>query len=214
MQIDNRIEKLLDVFLNCGYEAYLVGGCVRDSLMGFVPHDYDITTNALPEQIKGLLEKYKTYDIGIKFGTVAVDFDGLLVEITTYRTEKDYDDNRHPKTVEFSKSINEDLSRRDFTINAIAYNNKNGFVDIYNGREDIQNKIIKCVGIPDERFFEDGLRIIRALRFSATLGFEIEENTKKSIKKHKYLLKNLAKERIFTELSKLLMGRNAKNILN
>ena len=198
MQIDNRIEKLLDVFLNCGYEAYLVGGCVRDSLMGFVPHDYDITTNALPEQIKGLLEKYKTYDIGIKFGTVAVDFDGLLVEITTYRTEKDYDDNRHPKTVEFSKSINEDLSRRDFTINAIAYNNKNGFVDIYNGREDIQNKIIKCVGIPDERFFEDGLRIIRALRFSATLGFEIEENTKKSIKKHKYLLKNLAKERIFT----------------
>lgn len=194
-----------------GFDAYFVGGCVRDWLMNAIPHDFDITTNATPDEIKAVFSSYRTILTGEKHGTVTVVSRGENIEVTTYRIDGEYTDSRHPDKVRFTKNVEDDLSRRDFTMNAICYNGR--FVDPFNGKEDIENKIIRTVGDADKRFREDALRIMRALRFSATLGFEIEEETKKSIHKNAQLLKNISAERLYVELSKLIMGEYCEKIL-
>lgn len=194
-----------------GFEAYFVGGCVRDALMGILPHDFDITTNASPDEIKSVFSDFKTILTGEKHGTVTVVSEGENIEVTTYRIDGEYTDSRHPDKVCFAKNIEDDLARRDFTMNAIAY--RYDFVDPYNGRQDIENKIIRTVGDADKRFKEDALRIMRALRFAATLGFEIEEKTRDSIYKNAYLINNISVERIYAEFSKLIMGEFAEKIL-
>lgn len=211
--IPEEVKTAFGIFLKNGYEAYLVGGCVRDYITNKVPHDFDMTTNALPKDTKRIFEGYKVIETGIKHGTVTVVINSFHIEITTYRIDGKYSDNRRPEEVIFTKNITEDLKRRDFTVNAIAYNPKIGFCDPFFGVRDIERKIISCVGEADKRFNEDGLRILRALRFSSVLGFEIEEKTKKSIHKNKNLLLNISKERIFEELKKTLLGKNIKNIL-
>lgn len=191
-----------------GYDAFIVGGCVRDCIMGKIPNDWDICTNAHPGVICDLFSQYKLIKNGIKHGTIGVIINTAVYEITTFRIDGNYNDFRHPDDVLFVCDIKSDLKRRDFTVNAIAYNEFSGFVDPFIGFKDIQNKIIRTVGNPDERFFEDSLRIMRALRFSATLGFEIEENTKKSIIKNAHLLESIAVERIQQEFIKILLCDN------
>ena len=189
-----------------GYEAYAVGGCVRDSIIHRVPGDWDITTNALPTEIKTLFKR--TIDTGLQHGTVTVMMGGEGYEITTYRVDGVYEDGRHPKQVEFTASLLEDLKRRDFTINAMAYNDEEGMVDLFGGESDLSEGIIRCVGNPHDRFSEDALRMLRAVRFSAQLGFSIEENTQKAIKELAHTLEKISKERIHTELGKILLSPN------
>ena len=196
-----------------GFTAFAVGGCVRDSIMGKEAHDWDMTTSATPEETLEVFKSFRTVPTGIKHGTVTVLVDKHPLEITTFRIDGDYKDNRRPESVKFTRNIENDLSRRDFTVNAMAFNKKDGIVDLFGGCEDIDNKIIRSVGDPDCRFNEDALRIMRALRFSATLGFKIEEKTSESIKRNKHLLKNIASERIRIELEKLIMGDDAERIL-
>lgn len=210
MILPKYIETILYILDKNGFEGFVVGGSVRDFVMGNLPHDYDITTSALPDETKKCFENFKTIDTGLKHGTVSVLSDNNIVEITTYRIDGDYKDGRHPENVTFSPSLDEDLKRRDFTVNAMAYSKKTGVYDIFGGKEDVKNKIIRCVGEPDKRFNEDALRILRALRFSSVLGFEIEEETKKSIIKNIKLLNAVSKERIFEELKKLITGKNAE----
>lgn len=213
MYIPEDVNLILTELKNKGYNAYLVGGCVRDAIMGNIPNDYDITTSALPNEIQKVFENRKTLDVGIKHGTITVFSDaGRQVEVTTYRTDGEYKDNRHPETVTFVNNIEADLSRRDFTVNALAYNHQDGFVDIFGGKQDIENKIIRCVGDPDTRFNEDALRILRGLRFASTLNFNIEKNTAESIKNNAELLQNVSVERVFIELKKMLAGENFANI--
>lgn len=214
MQINKNAEKLIRQLNNQGYEAFIVGGCVRDYLLGLTPHDTDICTNALPEQTKKCFEAYHTFDTGIKHGTISVVCGDEVYEITTYRIDGDYSDNRHPDSVSFTRNINEDLQRRDFTVNAMAYNAEYGLVDPYGGKNDLKDKIIRCVGNPDTRFNEDALRILRALRFASVYGFSIEENTSKSIFKNADLLKNIATERVTSEFLKLICGKDAVKILD
>ena len=204
---------IIDRIVQSGFEAYAVGGCVRDIIMGIPANDYDITTGATTDEIKEIFAGEKIIETGLKHGTVTIIINHIPFEVTTYRLESTYSDNRHPDKVIFTKSLAEDLSRRDFTMNSIAFNEKEGFVDLFYGKQDIENKIIRCVGTPDERFNEDSLRILRAMRFASTLGFEIEEETKKAILKNRHLIKNISKERIFTELSKLLCGKNVRRVL-
>ena len=211
--VDQSAQKALDVLIENGYEAYLVGGCVRNWLMGVKPHDFDITTNALPEQIMQCFDGYRTIETGIKHGTITVIIDGESLEITTYRADGEYLDNRRPESVEFVSDLSQDLSRRDFTMNAIAYSNGK-LVDLFDGAEDIQNGLIRCVGNPEKRFDEDALRIMRALRFSATLGFKIEPETAKAIMNKCGLLKNISAERIYIELKKLICGDFAAQVLS
>lgn len=193
--------------LNCaGFEAFIVGGCVRDSIMGRVPGDWDIATNAMPHEIKFLFSK--TIDAGIKHGTVTVVIQGSNFEVTTYRIDGDYRDNRHPENVEYTSSIKADLSRRDFTINAIAFHPAKGFIDPFIGMDDIEAGIIRAVGNPDKRFREDALRMLRAIRFSAQLGFDIEKQTLESIRDNKDLIQNISSERIRDELTKILISQN------
>ena len=197
------------------HDAYLVGGCVRDSLLGLEPNDWDICTSATPEEMKEYFHRVsvRTIDTGLKHGTITVDMDlSGKFEVTTFRIDGDYSDNRHPDSVEFTDSIFKDLSRRDFTINAMAFN-QTGLVDPFHGREDLENGVIRCVGNPDDRFNEDALRILRALRFSSTYGFSIEEKTSQSIHKKKELLMNIAAERIQSELRKMLCGKGILNVL-
>lgn len=196
-----------------GYEAYLVGGAVRDIIMNKNPNDADITTNATPLEVKEVFSEHTTIDTGIKHGTVTVIFEGTPFEVTTYRTESNYSDGRHPDKVTFSKNINDDLSRRDFTMNSIAFNLESGFVDPFDGQKDIENEIIRCVGNPAERFAEDSLRILRAMRFSSVLGFRIEEETERAMFDCRELLKNVSCERVYTELTKLLCGINVSQVL-
>lgn len=199
-----------------GFEAYAVGGCVRDSLIGRKPDDWDITTNALPGQVKSCFKR--TVDTGIEHGTVTVILkdreNGKLsgYEVTTYRIDGAYKDGRHPENVTFTPSLKEDLRRRDFTVNAMAYNDSAGLVDEFEGISDLREKIIRCVGNPDERFDEDALRILRAVRFAAQLGFIIDRNTENAILGHAENLKNISKERIQTELTKLLCSANPQMI--
>lgn len=189
-----------------GHQAYAVGGCVRDTIMGVTPNDWDITTNALPEEVKSYFTK--TIDTGIQHGTVTVILHSTGYEVTTYRIDGDYLDGRHPSSVEFSDRLTDDLCRRDFTINAMAYNERTGLVDEYGGIDDINNKVIRCVGRPEERFTEDALRMMRAIRFSAQLGFTIEDNTYKAIEKLSANIQKVSMERVCVELKKTLMSDN------
>lgn len=200
------VSTIINKLTENGYEAYAVGGCVRDSILCREPGDWDITTSAKPEQVKGLFRR--TIDTGIAHGTVTIMMGRNGYEVTTYRVDGEYEDNRHPKNVEFTPLLSEDLKRRDFTINAMAYNDKAGIVDLFDGSGDIERKLIRCVGNPEERFGEDALRILRAVRFSAQLGFDIEANTCDAIRKLVPTLANISKERIHTELGKLLLSPN------
>ena len=196
-----------------GFEAFAVGGCVRDSLLGRSPNDWDLTTNALPTQTAACFSDHRIIDTGMKHGTVAILYDGELLEITTYRLDGDYADNRHPVSVTFSRELRDDLSRRDFTVNAMAYHPDHGLVDCFGGQSDLEAKIIRCVGDPKTRFQEDGLRILRAIRFASVLGFSLENETAAAVHDCKHLLKNIAYERIREEFCKLLCGKNAVAIL-
>lgn len=198
---------------NNGYEAFAVGGCVRDMLMGRTPNDYDVTTDALPEEIKSCFKGSRVIETGIKHGTVTVISRGENVEITTYRIDGEYADNRHPKSVTFTSELACDLSRRDFTVNAMAVNDREGIVDLFGGRKDIENRTVRCVGDARQRFSEDGLRILRALRFASVLDFTIDRATAEAIYALKDLLKNISVERIYAELSKLICGKNVGYIL-
>lgn len=189
-----------------GYEVFLVGGSVRDLLMGNIPNDYDLTTNARPEEIEKIFKEYRTIDVGKKYGTIIVLYKDQEVEITTYRKDSAYKDGRRPESVSFSKTLKEDLDRRDFTVNAIAYNPKKGIVDYHGGREDIENKAIRAVGNPELRFREDHLRIMRAIRFSGQLDFQIEEKTYVACKKYKDELGKISWERIRDEIFKILLA--------
>ena len=196
-----------------GFEAFLIGGSVRDFIMELPIGDIDITTNATPTEVKEVFRDFRVIETGIKHGTVTVLIDNEPLEITTYRSESTYSDNRHPDSVTFSKTLSDDVVRRDFTMNAIAYDFSNGFCDLVNGIDDIKNQTIRCIGDAETRFNEDALRILRALRFSSVLGFAIEENTKLAIHKCKNLLLNISAERIREEFVKLICGKNAYNVL-
>lgn len=204
MNIPLEVKSILNTFHKNGYEAFMVGGCVRDHMLGILPKDYDITTNALPEQIIALFPK--TIPTGIKHGTITVIVNNNAYEVTTYRIDGDYKDNRRPEEVKFVTNIKEDLSRRDFTINALAYNEQKGLKDFFNGQQDLKNKIIRSVGVPDKRFNEDALRMLRAIRFSCQLDFEIHIDTLNSIKNNFTLIKNISVERIRDEFSKILLS--------
>lgn len=204
MNIPEPARKIIDRLNEHGYEAYVVGGCVRDMILKREPGDWDITTSARPEQVKALFTR--TLDTGIQHGTVTIMVGKEGYEVTTFRVDGDYTDGRHPDTVTFTPSLEEDLKRRDFTINAMAYNHNTGLVDIFGGREDIEGKVIRCVGNPTERFTEDALRILRAIRFSAQLGFEIEDATRQAITEIAPNLVHVSKERIQVELTKLLLS--------
>lgn len=209
INIPENITRMLDKLEAAGYEAYIVGGCVRDSLMGIPPHDYDITTSALPTETKQVFAGMRLIETGLKHGTVTVLSDGEPVEITTYRVDGEYRDSRRPESVTFTRNIRDDISRRDFTMNGIAYSPRRGLFDEFGGSDDIKRGIIRCIGDPEKRFQEDALRILRGMRFSAALGFEIEENTALAMLDNRELLKNISAERIFTELCGLLTGRNS-----
>ena len=199
-------EYIIETLQKNGYEAFAVGGCVRDMLNGDTPHDFDITTSAEPETVMSLFEK--TVPTGIKHGTVTVIINGVPNEVTTYRADGEYRDHRRPDSVIFVKSLREDLARRDFTVNAMAYNQKDGLKDFFGGREDIENRILRAVGEPGRRFYEDALRIMRLFRFSSVLGFDIEENTLKAALEYAPTLKSVSAERIYSELLKTLCGKN------
>ena len=206
IQLPEDVKSILHILQDAGYEAYAVGGCIRDSLLGRTPDDWDITTSARPEETKALFGK--TIDTGIQHGTVTVMRHGRGYEVTTYRVDGEYEDGRHPKEVTFTASLEEDLKRRDFTVNAMAYNEEDGLVDLFGGRQDLERKIIRCVGEANERFEEDALRIMRAVRFSAQLGFTIEERTKEAIRGHADRLRQVSAERIQMELTKLVTSPN------
>ena len=197
-----------------GKSAHIVGGCVRDFLLSTQPHDYDITTSATPEEMKVIFADQKTIETGIKHGTLTVMYEGEPYEVTTYRVDGEYEDHRRPREVTFTASLSEDLARRDFTMNAICYNEKDGFVDMFFGIEDINARIIRAVGAPERRFEEDALRILRAIRFSSVLGFEIEESTAKSASEKAHLLSAVSVERIYTEWKKLLSGESAYTVID
>lgn len=213
INIPQKVHELLNILYSHGFEAYVVGGCVRDSLLSKTPNDWDITTNALPQEIMKIFSKFSLITTGLKHGTVGIIYEKEVFEVTTYRIDGKYTDNRHPESVKFTNNISDDLSRRDFTINAIAYSEKSGLVDPYGGKNDIENKIIKCVGNPYERFNEDSLRILRALRFSSGLGFNIEKSTANDAMECRVLLDNIARERIASELIKIITGSNCGYVL-
>lgn len=204
--IPEKALKIIQILNKAGYEAYVVGGCVRDSLLKRAPKDWDITTSAKPDEVKELFRR--TVDTGLQHGTITVLMGDTGYEVTTYRLDGDYEDARHPKTVEFTASLSEDLKRRDFTINAMAYSPDTGLVDLFGGLEDLENKLIRCVGAADDRFDEDALRIMRAVRFAAQLGFAIEEKTAAAIGAHTEKLRMISAERIRDELLKLLTSPN------
>ncbi|HSQ88440.1 CCA tRNA nucleotidyltransferase [Romboutsia sp.] len=213
INLPKQVEFIIDKIYENGHEAFIVGGCVRDSILGIKPNDYDITTNAKPDEVIEIFKDYKIIDNGIKHGTIGLIIDKDIYEITTYRIESEYEGNRRPKDVKFTSNIIEDLKRRDFTINSIAYNYKRGLIDVFDGMNDIHRKVVKTVGDPDERFNEDGLRIVRAIRFSSKLGFDIESKTLKSIYKNSYIVKEISKERITDEVNKIILSKNPQQII-
>ena len=208
--IPQEVEEIIEKLSQHGYEAYAVGGCVRDTLLGRIPGDWDITTSATPQQVKAVFSK--TIDTGIQHGTVTVMKNHVGYEVTTYRIDGEYEDGRHPKSVEFTSNLKEDLRRRDFTINAMAYSHETGIVDEFGGMEDLKNHVIRCVGCAEDRFTEDALRILRAIRFAAQLGFTIETETWNAIRKIAPNLVHVSKERIQTELTKLLLSPNPQQM--
>ncbi len=204
IQLPRKVEDIIEKIQAAGFEAYAVGGCIRDSILGREPDDWDITTSAKPEEVKKLFNR--TIDTGIQHGTVTVMLDREGFEVTTYRIDGKYEDSRHPKDVTFTANLREDLRRRDFTINAMAYNEKDGLIDLYEGIQDIECGLIRCVGDARERFTEDALRMMRAVRFSAQLGYTIEENTKAAIKELAPTIRRISAERIQVELVKLMIS--------
>ena len=206
--VPQAVGTILDRLENSGHEAYVVGGCVRDSVMGLVPHDWDICTSATPDQVEEAFKDVSVIDVGRKFGTVAVFSDGIYYEITTFRADGRYLNNRKPENVSFVSSLADDLARRDFTVNAMAYNDRTGLIDLFDGIGDIERKLIRCVGDPEERFNEDALRILRALRFSSRLGFEIENETSIAIHDCSELLSNVSAERLQKELNGIILGKH------
>ncbi|MBR5785576.1 MAG: CCA tRNA nucleotidyltransferase [Clostridia bacterium] len=208
MIYDKNANEIIYTLNKNGYEAYYVGGCVRDALLGIKPCDFDITTSAKPEETSAIFRRagYTVIETGIKHGTVSVIFDKKSYEVTTFRVDGKYSDSRHPESVEFVSSLKEDLARRDFTVNAMAYHPNTGIFDFFGGREDLKNKFIRCVGEPVKRFEEDALRILRALRFASRYDFTIEENTSNAIKQCKALLDNISAERIYSEFCGILIN--------
>ncbi|MCI8852436.1 MAG: HD domain-containing protein [Lachnospiraceae bacterium] len=204
LQIPEKANEIIHILQDAGYEAYVVGGCVRDALLGREAADWDITTSALPEQVKGLFRR--TLDTGLQHGTVTVMLEREGFEVTTYRIDGEYEDGRHPRQVQFTPSLSEDLRRRDFTINAMAYNDREGLVDLFGGREDLEGGVIRCVGDPTERFSEDALRILRAVRFGAQLGFSIQKETRQAMETLAGNLRKISAERIQAELTKILVS--------
>lgn len=215
IDIPREVRYLISILEEDGYEAYIVGGCVRDTFLNRTPHDWDICTSAKPGEVLVLMAEYgiRTIETGLQHGTVTAVVDDESYEITTFRVDGEYSDNRRPDHVEFVDDIIDDLSRRDFTINAMAYRLWSGLIDPWGGYGDLDNKLIRCVRNPDDRFREDALRIMRALRFASTYGFEIEEKTAAAIHRNKDLLKNIAAERIQSELTKMLCGKGVLDIL-
>ena len=211
MNIPEGAHAILNTFRQAGFEAYVVGGCVRDTLLGRTPGDWDICTSALPEETKGLFPK--TVDTGIKHGTVTVLMEGESYEVTTFRQDGAYLDCRKPETVTFVRSLREDLRRRDFTVNAMAMDGEGKIYDPFGGREDLKKGLLRAVGDGEQRFREDALRILRGLRFSAQLGFSIEEETARAMENTRHLLKKISGERVYQELCKLLMGAYAVPVL-
>lgn len=214
INIPEKCKLIFNLLEKNGFECYAVGGCVRDSIMGNVPMDWDFTTNALPDEICRCFNDFKTVDIGKEFGTICVVVDSEPFEITTYRRDGDYSDSRHPDFVSFTSNINDDLARRDFTINSVAYNEKTGFVDPFSGVNDIQSKVIRCTGVPKERFTEDALRILRAVRFASRLGFSVDIETSKAMHLLKDKLSLVHPQRIRKELTGILMAEHAPKVLN
>ncbi|MDO5418012.1 MAG: polynucleotide adenylyltransferase, partial [Lachnospiraceae bacterium] len=204
IEIPEAVEEIIGRLNRCGYEAFAVGGCVRDTLLGREPGDWDITTSASPYQVKEIFRR--TIDTGIQHGTVTIMKNHVGYEVTTYRIDGEYEDGRHPKSVQFTSSLKEDLRRRDFTINAMAYSHETGIVDEFGGMEDLAAKTIRCVGNPMDRFTEDALRILRAIRFSAQLDFAIEQKTRDAIAVIAPNIAKVSKERIQVELTKLLLS--------
>ncbi len=211
--LPHQVWQVIDRLEGQGFEAYIVGGCLRNTLLGLPVNDWDMTTSAKPEEMKRCFFDLRTVDTGIKHGTLTVLIDGMALEITTFRNDGEYLDNRHPSEVTFSRSIEEDLCRRDFTVNAMAYHPARGLVDLFGGRADLQARSIACVGDPEKRFCEDGLRILRALRFAAVLDFSIDPETARAIHACRHLLENIAAERIREEFCKLICGSGAVRIL-
>lgn len=213
MRLPDYVQTCIDALEDAGYSAYAVGGCVRDSLLGLTPQDYDLCTSALPHQTEAVFSDYRLILAGKKHGTVGVITDGGVVEITTYRTEGEYRDNRHPDWVEFVSDIESDLARRDFTVNAMAWSPYRGFADPFGGQADLQNRILRAVGDPVKRFQEDSLRILRGVRFAVKYGLTPEKATLDAMVSLSQLMDNLARERVFEELSKLLLLVNANDLL-
>ena len=198
---------------SAGFQAYIVGGCVRDNLLGLMPNDYDLCTNALPDQTEAIFSDRKLVLAGKKHGTVGVITEGGVVEITTFRTEGNYTDNRHPEWVEFVPNVEDDLARRDFTVNAMAYSPTRGLIDPFGGQEDLKNKVLRAVGNPEQRFREDSLRILRGARFAAKYELVPEETTLDAMISLRGLMENLARERVFEELCKLLLSATAEDLI-
>lgn len=212
IHIPNKILFVLDRLNEAGYEAFIVGGCVRDSILGKTPHDWDIATSATPEEIQEVFSGYRQTDAGLKHGTVGIVIDKELIEITTYRIESKYSDGRRPDKVHFASNILDDLARRDFSVNACAMT-KTEIIDPFDGRKDIKNRLIRCVGNPIDRFTEDALRILRGIRFASVLGFKVEQKTKQGMFACKHLLKNISQERITDEFCGTLLGMKVYDTL-
>lgn len=214
LEIPDYIKTVLEKLNSCGYEGYIVGGCVRDSIREREPKDWDITTSAIPEQTIECFKDLPVIPTGLKHGTVTVVIEDNPIEITTFRTDEKYEDHRSPSAVTFTASLEADLARRDFTMNSIAYNPERGLVDVYGGKNDIENRVIRCVGNPLERFEEDALRILRALRFAATFSYKIEPKTEAAMFQKKELLKFISWERIRDEFSKILVGHSGWQVID
>lgn len=213
MQLPQTVKTVLSVLNEGGYEAYAVGGCVRDHLLGRVPSDWDVTTAARPEECLRLFRDYHVIETGLQHGTVTVMMQGEPIEVTTYRVDGTYSDHRHPDVVCFTHSLKEDLARRDFTVNAMAYHPNEGLIDPFDGEQDLQHRVIRCVGDPKRRFDEDALRILRAVRFASVLGFEVEPTTAETARALAETLHHIARERIAAEFQKLLCGKAAQAAL-
>lgn len=212
--LPNAVLHAIQLLNSAGYEAYAVGGCVRDSMLGKVPTDWDITTSADPHEMQTVFSEYRCIKTGLRHGTLTVMVEDMSLEITTYRMDGDYSDGRHPDTVTFTQSLSEDLRRRDFTVNAMAYHPISGLVDLYNGQADLTNGVIRCVGEAKQRLSEDALRILRALRFASVLGFEIEADTAMHSEALSPTLSRVSVERITAEFKKLICGNDAVHVLN
>ncbi len=213
IQLPPHVERILTLLNQAGYKAYVVGGCVRDALLSKTPKDWDICTSALPDDMERVFRGFRVVETGLKHGTLTVVLDGIPYEITTFRVDGAYTDHRHPDGVTFVTDVRDDLARRDFTVNAMAYHPAEGLIDAFGGQEDLQRRVIRCVGLPEERFREDALRILRALRFASVYGFAIDEETAKAAHRLKETLNLVAAERIRVELGKLLCGQGCGNIL-